>query len=494
MRFSSASARRKVGPVHVGLPCRLALVMLACYALGIGRVEDHPDSQSFTDIESAMGEAFLGLAQAKAAAPLCAADDEGETPVSHAQGVAVVPLHAALIFSGGFSPQGFKWRHQSLNHQFDLTATPLPRSKSNAFGPTSASAIQPSAGSGLGQGIETATETTAFGEQTASLRLFAHTALPSPANWGKSPGASWSCTVVTTQHVAIPHTSRSEHTARTYRTWSPKEEAALARASVPETADSQKRMFCECAECGLSKANGTRRSQQNLIAQGPRPTRTATLGGHTCSLTDRGSSDTRGAAFMVSPKERGVAPGLSYLPWLAASSPITVSACPRGLKGQTEHETQHDQTPTRRRTAGSSGPDRNDDRGGRQLAKLQSSPGEETSRGKPRGLSPWSSCEVTWYDGYKLTASGERYDRSSQTTAVMYRKGSRRPFLPFGTVVEFRRKGDHDPRNWHRAKVNNTGSHKAKGAAYWFDHTPAVFRKFAPLSRGRLILEWRIVS
>jgi len=113
----------------------------------------------------------------------------------------------------------------------------------------------------------------------------------------------------------------------------------------------------------------------------------------------------------------------------------------------------------------------------------------------PPGLHAWQKAELTWYDGYKLTASGERYDRDSRTVAVMYRSGTRRPRLPFGTVIEIRTV-DAKGRvlSTSRARVNNTGSHKPRGAGWWLDGTPTVFASHAPLKKGRLIVEFRIVE
>lgn len=107
---------------------------------------------------------------------------------------------------------------------------------------------------------------------------------------------------------------------------------------------------------------------------------------------------------------------------------------------------------------------------------------------------PWRRAELSWYDGYRLTASGERFDRSSRTVAVMYRPGSNKPRLPFGTVVEFRTVSPGGRvLSVSRARVNNTGSYRPRRSDWWFDGTPAVFRSHAPLKRGRLIVEWRVV-
>lgn len=122
------------------------------------------------------------------------------------------------------------------------------------------------------------------------------------------------------------------------------------------------------------------------------------------------------------------------------------------------------------------------------------STGEATISRLPSLPSEWQKAELTWYDGYKLTASGERYDRNSRTVAVMYRHGTRRPRLPFGTVIEIRVTDEAgNVLSQSAAKVNNTGSHKPRGAGWWFDGTPLVFKSHAPLKRGRLIVEWRVV-
>lgn len=113
----------------------------------------------------------------------------------------------------------------------------------------------------------------------------------------------------------------------------------------------------------------------------------------------------------------------------------------------------------------------------------------------PPGLHDWQKAELTWYDGYRLTASGERYDRDSRTVAVMYRHGTRRPRLPFGTVIEIRTVDDKgNVLSRSTAKVNNTGSHKPRGAAWWFDGTPLVFKSHAPLKRGRIFVEFRVAE
>lgn len=126
------------------------------------------------------------------------------------------------------------------------------------------------------------------------------------------------------------------------------------------------------------------------------------------------------------------------------------------------------------------------------IRKKQASTGGSDAPPKP---AQWQRAELTWYDGYKLTASGERYDRDSRTVAVMYRAGTRRPRLPFGTVIEIRTVDDKGSvLSTSRAKVNNTGSHKPRGAGWWLDGTPTVFASHAPLKKGRLIVEFRIVE
>jgi hypothetical protein len=116
---------------------------------------------------------------------------------------------------------------------------------------------------------------------------------------------------------------------------------------------------------------------------------------------------------------------------------------------------------------------------------------------KPAPLIKASPVELSVYSSKyhgRTTASGEAYDHHQAgpvySAAVNYRKGSRRPAIGFGRVLEVSA-GSRKI----QVRITDTGSWKPKLASTWLDLPPkawqALYPKTAP---GRRVAQFRVLE
>ncbi len=123
--------------------------------------------------------------------------------------------------------------------------------------------------------------------------------------------------------------------------------------------------------------------------------------------------------------------------------------------------------------------------------------GPEDPPAKPAPVIKTTPVELSVYSSKyhgRTTASGEAYDhhQSGQpfSAAVNYRKGSKRPAIAFGTLVEV-----SSGSRKIQVRITDTGSWKPRLASTWLDLPPnawkALYPKTAPGRRtaGMRILE-----
>ncbi len=104
----------------------------------------------------------------------------------------------------------------------------------------------------------------------------------------------------------------------------------------------------------------------------------------------------------------------------------------------------------------------------------------------------YSKSELSFYSDYydgRKTASGQTFKQNGFIGAVMRQKNSTRPAIPFGRVVEMRYKG-----KTAYMIVGDTGSYRPRRASMWLDAPKRVFAQIAPLTSGRVVIEYRVLS